>query len=115
MSIRSYDIDAFIKKTSIELSLPEEIVDRIVRDQWKHANLAARRLVEIEIKDIGIFYPSCKKVYTKEVKLTQCISRIKNSSVIEAINKDIDLLRKTKYYDKSKRYMAEQEGNIGGD
>lgn len=117
------DLDFFIRQTAKQVMIPEPVVDKIIRDQWKYANRASSQLLEIEIKDMGIFYPSPKKIASAIGRLINRHQRL--LAVIELNHREADykslmeaedhinMLTKTKHYDKSKGYLAKQGIDIG--
>lgn len=104
-------IDFFIRQTAKQVMVDESIVDLIIRDQWKHANIAARDLKEIEIKDIGTFYPSWRKMATKVRAYKKMLDHLVERESIENININLLRMEKTKHYDKTRRYLEEQDSN----
>lgn len=119
------DLEFFIRQTAKQLMIPEPIVDRIIRDQWKYANKASSQLKEIEFKDIGTIYPSPKKVAMRLKKLKE--KHAYSIQYTEPDNpragrfikmatesmEDINKLKNTKYYDKTERYLEKQGVNPG--
>jgi hypothetical protein len=114
------DLEFFIRQTAKQLMVPEPIVDRIIRDQWKYANKASLQLKEIEFKDIGTIYPSPKKVAQRLKKLKEKHEySLKNTGVenpravrfmkmvLEA-EEHIKVLLNTKYYGKTEGYLEKQ-------
>lgn len=113
------DLDFFIRQTAKQTMISESIVDRIIRDQWKYANKASHNLEEIEVKELGTFYPSPKKVANQIKKLIDkhswALYQISNNVrpdtfrvIAENVETDISKLLKTKHYGKAERYLEKQ-------
>lgn len=102
------EFDIYIRESAIELGLPYDLVDSVVKDQWKNANLAIRSLREVEVKDLGIFYLSPRKMATYIDRCKQMVVNIKSQEVIDKMRDRVELLKKAKYYDRVKRYLGEQ-------
>lgn len=114
-------IDSFIRQTSIDLNIEESVVDAIIRDQWKHANIASRTLQEIEVVGFATFFPSFRKAAHRYIKLFDKYHYIKNmpdntdprtATTLRVIEENLTELKKIKNYDKLKGYVGKQAPHI---
>ncbi len=98
-------LELFIRRTSVKTSVAENIVDVIIRDQWKRANKAAHIHDEIDIPEIGMFFRSNRKRRLRLTKLTD----IKNSIEYQLKEGNLDIDKQENY----KKKLASLEGEIG--
>lgn len=109
------DLEEFIKLTAIQLQIPVDVVEKVIKDQWKSANKAAASLKEIEVKEIGIFYPSSSKIFSRLTYYNKVLARNKCQTVIDEVTAKVREIEKTKYYDRVKGRLEQQVSNTGGD
>lgn len=111
----------FIRQTAKKVIVNEQIVDTIIRDQWKYANKASRNLIEVEIPEIGTFFPRINKLYNRLNRLTAKIIAVSRKiedpnhppaldATLAHAKEDYDNLKK-KYDELVTKYMEEQGPN----
>ena len=57
-------LSLFIRKTAVMTSIPESLVELIIKDQWSNANKQTKEgstISEIDFPNIGVFYISKRK------------------------------------------------------
>jgi hypothetical protein len=65
-------IDLFIRRTAVLTSTPEAIVEKIIKDQWRHANKMTQPefpIAEIDFCNLGTFYISNNKAQRRLLKI----------------------------------------------
>lgn len=65
-------IDLFIRRTSVITSTPEYLVEKIIKDQWQHANKQTQPLStigEIDFCNLGTFFISKNKAAKRLTRL----------------------------------------------
>lgn len=90
-------LDMFIRRTGVITSTPEDLVDKIIRGQWREANKATRPesdIGEVDICNIGTFYMSPSKGRRKISKLKRYIEDIILHRVNRTKGSDSEVLSK---------------------
>lgn len=111
-------LEFFIRQTAKITLIPEDVVDKVIRSQWKYANEATQTYTEVEVTELGIFQPSAKKVITRLKQLDSKISYITdNNHNTTRSNKIIEDATLTYNYLKEntndivEKYLEKQERN----
>lgn len=74
-------LDLFIRRTAVLTQTPEDITDKIIRDQWKQASKMTQShtdICEIDFTNLGIFEMSAAKAGRRIIKNRNCINVLVN-------------------------------------
>lgn len=81
--------DTILKKTVEDLSLPEDIVEKVVSWSYKNANEASKVNNEVEMSGLGVFKVSNAKLKRRIIRLEELIGNIKRK-IEEGRSKNIE-------------------------
>lgn len=85
-------MDYLIRKTSNKLEIKEDIVDKVIRHQWREAYKAASSKDQIEVTGIGYWFTSPQKIKSRLEKLERILV-----SVTTLLQRGIDPEKYTRY------------------
>lgn len=102
-------LSLFIRKTAVMTSVPEHLVELIIKDQWNNANKQTKEdnpISEIDFPNIGIFYISKRKSENKLLSLDKIDKNLNDTIVNNPASSDADIKRAKEMILKNDKYRA---------